>query len=32
VQSSVQVDEVIVKVTGTETPVAPDAVNWIEPV
>lgn len=30
-QSSLQVDEVIVKVTGTETPVAPDALNWIAP-
>lgn len=31
-QSSVQVDDVMVRVTGTDAPVAPEALSWMEPV
>jgi hypothetical protein len=31
-QSSLQVDEVMVSVTGTDAPVAPEALSWMEPV
>jgi len=31
-QSSVQVDDVMVSVTGTDAPVAPEALSWMEPV